>query len=119
VPFWPKIPWKRPKSDKPFTRTWLFSLGLGLLIGVAALYDQGRVTTDVASSACRVQVTAERLPLRAEPEPGPNISVYLERGDIRPASTTVRNGYRQLTTGEWASDQYLKPLPPADRCTPS
>ena len=115
----PRIKWKKNTEKRSFARSWLFTLGLGLLVGFGALLGQGSVRTDSGLSApCRVEVTADTLPLRSAPEPAASSPGNLRRGDLRGATTTVRNGYRELSDGAWALDQYLRPLPPLSECTP-
>jgi hypothetical protein len=107
------------RQDVSFFRKWPFALILGAALGVLALVDKGTLTTDGGlSSACRVEVIADVLPTRSDPDPSASRTYgNLKRGDLRGATTNVRNGYRQLTDNTWALDQYLRPLPPADKCT--
>lgn len=116
--------WSKRRSARAsvsFVRKWPFALILGTLLGVFALIDRGSLTTDGGlSSPCRVEVTADLLPARSDPDPTDS-RVYntLKRGDLRGATTIVRNGYRQLSDNTWALSQYLRPLPPVDKCKPS
>jgi hypothetical protein len=110
---------KAVRDNVSFVRKWPFALILGALLGVLALIDKGSLTTDGGlSSACRVEVIADVLPTRSDPDPSASRTYgNLKRGDLRGATTNVRNGYRQLADNTWALDQYLRPLPPVDKCT--
>jgi hypothetical protein len=98
--------------SKPKTSGWPFAALVALGLGILVLIDAGSVSAKSGlSSACRVEVIADTLNVRANPEPtAPTISV-LHRGDLHGAETTVRNGFRQLTGGGWAWDDFLRPLP--------
>jgi hypothetical protein len=112
---------KAARAKVPFVRKWPFALILGAVLGVLALIDRGNLTTDGGlRSPCRVEVTADVLPARSDPDPTAS-RVYgnLRRGDLREATTNVRNGYRQLADNTWALDQYLRPLPPVGKCKAS
>jgi hypothetical protein len=113
---------RKIKRDQiSFARKWPFAFIAGALLGVLALVDKGNLTTDGGlRSPCRVEVTAETLPTRSDPDPSASRTYNsLKRGDLRGATTNVRNGYRQLTDNTWALDQYLRPLPPVEKCRPS
>jgi len=108
---------KIKKIKKPDTRGWGFTIVLGVLLGFSALIDQGVVNADSErTSPCRVEVTADTLPVRVDAQPSAKSTSTLKRGDLRGATTTVRNGYRQLSDGGWTLDTYLKPLS-GSRCT--
>jgi hypothetical protein len=100
------------KLSMPKTRSWLFAAICALVLGVLVLIDAGSVSSGSGlSSACRVEVTADTLNVRASPDPGAATTSVLRRGDLRGAETTVQNGYRELTGGGWALDDFLRPLP--------
>lgn len=102
---------------KPNTRSWLFALIVALVLGIAVLIDRGSLSAQSGLAApCRVEVTADGLTVHSSPEPTGSIVGTLHRGDLRGAETTVRNGYRQLSDGNWALDQALRPLP-GSRCS--
>ncbi|GAA5150291.1 hypothetical protein GCM10023321_15360 [Pseudonocardia eucalypti] len=103
-----------PKMPK--AKSWPFAAGVSLILGVMVLIDKGAVSsTSGLSAPCRVEVTAE-VNIRDSPEAsGRNIGT-LHRGDVRGTQPTVRNGYRDLGNGEWALDQFLRPLP-GSTCT--
>jgi hypothetical protein len=109
------------RSSVSFVRKWPFAFIVGAVLGVLALIDKGNLTSDGGlSSPCRVEVTADQLPTRSDPDPSASrTDETLKRGDLRGATTNVRNGYRQLTDDTWALNAYLRPLPPADKCDPS
>ena len=114
--------WRKKRAVKraqvSFARKWPFAVIVGALLGVLALVDKGNLTTDGGlSSPCRVEVVADVLPTRSDPDPTASRTyASLRRGDLRGATTNVRNGYRQLTDNTWALDQYLRPLPPVEKC---
>jgi hypothetical protein len=96
----------------PNTRSWAFAAIIALVLGVLVLLDAGSVSTSSGlTSACRVEVTADTLNVRVNPNPGAATTTVLHRGDLHGAQTTVQNGYRQLTGGGWALDDFLRPLP--------
>ncbi|HEX4250695.1 MAG TPA: SH3 domain-containing protein [Pseudonocardia sp.] len=100
------------KLSRPDTRSWLFAGIVALVLGVLVLIDNGSLSANSGlESACRVEVTADTLNVRATPEPGGATTTVLHRGDLRGAETTVQNGYRQLVGGGWALDDFLRPLP--------
>jgi len=108
--------WKKRRKETHFTRRWTFAILLGVLLGIASLLDKGQVTTNALSSACRVEVVADTLPARSDPDPTARSLGNLRRGTVTGATTTIRNGYRQLADQSWALDQYLRPLPPVEKC---
>jgi hypothetical protein len=101
------------KLSKPNYRSWFFAGMVALGLGVLVLIDNGSLTTGSGlEAACRVEVTADTLNVRASPEPAAATTTVLHRGDLRGAETTVQNGYRQLAGGGgWALDDFLRPLP--------
>jgi hypothetical protein len=101
----------RFQVTKPNYRGWPFALAMGLLLGILVLIDNGSVNTNVISSACRVEVTADVLSERASADPSSSSENDLHRGDVLGATTEVQGGYRKLTDGNWALDLYLRPLP--------
>ena len=64
---------------------------------------------------CRVSVVADVLNVRAGPSIDANVVGQLVRDAETDATTTVTNGYRKITGGRWASDEYLRPVDGA-RC---
>ncbi|MBO0850167.1 MAG: SH3 domain-containing protein [Pseudonocardia sp.] len=112
-----KIDTKTLRKDKPKLWSWLVSLVIALVLGVAVLIDRGSLSSESGLSApCRVEVTADGLTVHSSPDPTGSIVGTLHRGDLRGAQTTVRNGYRELADGNWALDQALRPLP-GSRCS--
>lgn len=99
------------------TRSWLFAALIALVLGVLVLVDAGALSSNSGlTAACRVEVIADTLNVRSDARAdAPTVSV-LHRGDLHGAETTVRNGYRQLTGGGWAQDDFLRPLP-GSKCT--
>ena len=96
----------------PKARSWAFAGIVAVVLGVLVLIDAGSVTPNSGlSAACRVEVTADTLNVRSRPDPGAPSTSVLRRGDLHGAETTVQNGYRQMTGGGWALDDFLRPLP--------
>jgi hypothetical protein len=89
---------KAARSEVSFVRKWPFALIVGVTLGVLALIDKGNITTTAGlGSRCRVEVVADLLPTRSDPDPsGSRTYRTVKRGDLRGATTNVRNGYRQL-----------------------
>jgi hypothetical protein len=113
---------RKAASDKiPFTRKWPFAIMLGTALGIIALIDKGTLAADNGlASRCQVTVVGvDLLPVRSRPDPTIAKAQYnLKRGDQRGATTSVENGYRKLSDGNWAFDKYLRPLPPPlDKCS--
>jgi hypothetical protein len=102
---------KIKKFKKPNTRGWPFALVLALILGILVLLDNGSVNSDVISATCRVEVTADVLSERAGPDPSTESQKELHRGDVLGALTEVQNRYRKLVDGNWALNEYLRPLP--------
>jgi hypothetical protein len=99
------------------TKSWMFSGVIALVLGIAVLIDKGAVSSQSGLAApCRIEVTADVLNVRSSPDPGAQTVATLHRGDLRGAETVVRDGYRQLSDGNWALDEFLRPLP-GSTCT--
>jgi hypothetical protein len=115
--------WRASRKSVPFMRRWIFAIGLGLVLGVLSLISRGTLVADAGlTSPCQVTVVnADTLPVRAQPDASiQQKPLYdLKRGQQRGATTTVQNGYRKLSDGNWALDLYLQPLPPPlNKCGP-
>jgi len=96
----------------PKTRSWTFAAIVAVVLGVLVLIDNGSLSSSSAlNTACRVEVTADNLNVRANPEPNAATTTVLHRGDLHGAETTVQSGYRLLAGGGWALDDFLRPLP--------
>jgi hypothetical protein len=108
----------KAREEMSFARKWPFALILGTLLGLLALLDKGLVAPAAnLDSPCRVQVTAETLPVRGSADSTGDKVTELKRDQLIGATPTVTNGYRQLADGNWALSQYLQPLPPVENCT--
>ncbi|HEX5402295.1 MAG TPA: SH3 domain-containing protein [Pseudonocardiaceae bacterium] len=90
---------------------------IGVVVVVAVLYaiqsgKKGNAQTggSTASGNCQVQVTADALNVRSTPESTGKVIGKLTTGAVHTATSTIRNGYRQLAANEWASSQFLKPV---------
>lgn len=87
--------------------TWVI-IGLVALVGFALVLgkDHG---ADASSGACKMTVSADVLNIRDAPAASGQIIGKLDRGAQTDAETTVQDGYRELGTGRWASEQFLTP----------
>jgi hypothetical protein len=63
-----------------------------------------------ATGACQVQVTADILNVRSGPSTGDKVVATLKTGSTEAATATTQNGFRELSTGHWASSDFLKPV---------
>ncbi|MFC4853397.1 SH3 domain-containing protein [Actinophytocola glycyrrhizae] len=96
-------------------------VALVLLGGVGLLYvqgadqrrEQGRDGAPASSetSACRMVSTADGVRVRSAPAIDPaNVVDELAAGEEADASIEVRNNFRKLDEGRWASEDFLRPL---------
>lgn len=90
---------------------------IGILVGVVVIYLIGadeHVSQGAESSGdsgdCRVAVTADILNVRAGPSLDAKVVGQYEYRTKTDASKLVKNGYRKLDKGRWASDKFLKPV---------
>ncbi len=60
------------------------------------------------SGGCQVQVTADVLNIRSGPDDTATVVGKLATGAVTAAQATVQNGYRELGTGRWVSNQFVK-----------
>lgn len=87
---------------------------VGLLVLVAFLLivqnnkKSGAQPTGNSTAACQMQVTADVLNIRSGPDDTATVVGKLSTGAVTAAQTAVQNGYRELSTGHWASNQFLK-----------
>jgi hypothetical protein len=101
-----KVKWGRPK-----VKGWPFAGICALVLGVLVLIDKGSVTTSsVTAAPCRVEVTVDNLVEHANPDGTSGVARTLHRGDIVDATTAVQNNYRKMQDGNWALDDFLRPL---------
>nr|WP_246381399.1 SH3 domain-containing protein [Prauserella isguenensis] len=59
---------------------------------------------------CSMTVDADVLNVRSGPSTGDEVVGTLEQGAETDATTDVRDGFRKLADGEWASDDFLEPV---------
>jgi hypothetical protein len=105
-----------PKLDKKFFEGWLFVIVAGLVLAVIAIINSGGMAqTTVApadgSSGCQLEVTTDRLNVRASPSQDGPLLRTLSRGDVVDGTRIQNNFYRQLEDGGWAATEFLTPLP--------
>lgn len=63
-----------------------------------------------SGGGCKVQVTADVLNVRAGPSTTAKTLTPLHTGQTVSATATTQNGFRELSTGHWASSDFLKPV---------
>lgn len=84
---------------------------IGILVVVVVIFIfQGGKKADSQSSTgqCQVQVNASLLNVRASPVDNAPVVAKLANGNTVAATSTQQNGYRELSDGHWASNQFLK-----------
>jgi len=87
---------------------------IGLLVVVALMLivqnnkKSGAQPSNTSSGACQMQVTADVLNIRSGPDNSATVVGKLSTGAMTAGTSTVQNGYRELSTGHWASNQFLK-----------
>lgn len=85
---------------------------VGVLVVVAVLYfiQNGKKgnAQQTGQAGCQVQVTADKLNVRSGPAATDKIVHTFATGAIIAATSTVQNGFRELATNQWASNQFLK-----------
>lgn len=102
-------------------RSWTFVVVVGALLALMSIIDRGGLSTAPAAApasadpavACSVTVNTSTLNVRAEPTvTSAQVQQLLQGVDVA-ATTTVVGGFRELSEGHWAQDQYLTPVPGA------
>jgi uncharacterized membrane protein len=85
---------------------------LVLVVVVFVIQNKGKSNAqtgaDSGSGSCQVQVTATQLNVRETASGTAKVVDKLVSGNTSSATTTVQDGFRELSTGRWASDQFLK-----------
>jgi uncharacterized protein YgiM (DUF1202 family) len=89
---------------------------IGALIVVAVLFfiQNGKNGNAQSGSdsrgGCQVQVTADILNVRSGPSTSDKVVGTLKTGATQAATATTQNGFRELSAGPWASEDFLKPV---------
>lgn len=108
-------------------RSWTFVVVVGALLALMSIIDRGGLATVSAATAtgtaatgtgtaagsCTVTVNTGTLNVRADPTVTSAQVQQLLEGVAVAATTTVVSGFRELSDGHWALDQYLTPVPGA------
>jgi hypothetical protein len=89
---------------------------IGVLVGVAVLFaiqngKNGNAQSGASNGgggACQMQVTADVLNVRTAADGKSQVVAKLATGAITGATTTVRNGYRELSANHWVANQFVK-----------
>ena len=63
--------------------------------------------TTSSNGQCQMKVTADVLNIRSSPDGGGTVVGKLQNGQVTSAQKTVQNGYRQLNTDQWVSNQFV------------
>lgn len=92
-------------------RSWTFVVVVGVLLTVLSVIDRGGLATArSAGGMCRFAVDTATLNVRAEPSVTSAQVDQLARGVEVSATSILTGGFRKLSEGHWALDQYLTPL---------
>lgn len=62
------------------------------------------------SGQCQLKVNADVLNIRSTPDGNGTVVGKLSNGQVASGTKTVQNGYRQLNTNQWVSNQFLTPV---------
>lgn len=93
---------------------------IGAVVVVAVLFviqngKNGNAQSDTGGGSgdtggCQVQVTADILNVRSGPSTSDKVVSTLKTGSTQAATKTTKNGFRELSSGHWASGDFLKPV---------
>ena len=97
------------------TKRMLIVIGLVVVVALMVIVQNNKKsgaqpTGNTSSGACQMQVTADSLNIRSGPDNTATVVGKLSTGAMTAGTGTVQNGYRELSTGHWASNQFLKPV---------
>jgi hypothetical protein len=85
---------------------------IGVLVLVVVLFavqnNKKTAAQTTSPTGCQMQVTADVLNVRATADGKAKVVGKLTTGAVTAAQKTVQNGYRELGTGRWVSNQFLK-----------
>jgi hypothetical protein len=108
-----------PKLEGKSFSGWVFVLITGLLLALYAIIDRGglnAITVADGSTGCQLEVTTDRINVRAGPSQDTEQLRVLTRGEVVDGTRVVVNLYRQLEDGTWATGEFLTPVP-GSNCT--
>ena len=117
-----------PKLEGKFFSGWAFVLVTGLLLALYAIIDGGGLADSTSytpaapvagsdgSTGCQLEVTTDRINVRAGPSQDTEQLRVLTRGELVDGTRVVVNLYRQLEDGTWATSEFLAPVP-GSNCT--
>lgn len=88
---------------------------IGALVVVAVLFfvqngKNGNAQSGSGGGGCQVQVTADILNVRSGPSTSDQVVSTLRTGSTQAATKTTENGFRELSAGHWAAEDFLKPV---------
>lgn len=84
----------------------VIAAGWMYLNGSASPFSEGAES----GSACQMTVHADVLNVRAAPDGGADVVEKFKQDAELGAMPVVQNGFRQLSEGRWASEEFLKPV---------
>jgi len=94
-------------------RGWPFVIVIGLLLALLSILDRGglaAVRTAPTGSSCSFTVTGNGVNVRSQATATSSQVEQLATGTTVTGTTTVTNGFRQLSDGDWVLDNYLTPV---------
>ncbi len=101
------------KPDSDFYKGWRFVGLCAIALTIAVFISRGGWDTVQAgledSNDCRVQVKADEVRVRAAPETNAAVVDMLRKDHVSAAQREVQNGFRKLSEGRWAWEQFLVP----------
>jgi hypothetical protein len=108
-----------PKLEASSFKGWTFVLIAGVVLALLAIIDRGglnAITVADGSTGCQLEVTTDRINVRAGPSQDTEQLRVLTRGEVVDGTRVVVNLYRQLEDGTWATGEFLTPVP-GSNCT--
>ncbi|MGH3979479.1 MAG: SH3 domain-containing protein [Pseudonocardiaceae bacterium] len=97
-------------------RLWI--IGGALVVGALVLNAE-REGDGGDGQGCEVEVTVDRLNVRAAAGPEHPVVDQLRAGDTTAADPVTENGFRRLGEGRWAAAEFLVPTDGSDCGVPS
>lgn len=89
-------------------------LAAGGVVALAVYSGYGGQAVDkvapASSAACSFTVSADTLNVRGGPEMSEPIIAKYKQGTEVHAQHDLQNGFRKLSEGRWAAEQYLAPV---------
>ncbi len=101
--------------DSRVYRGWGFVAICAVVLAILVFLDRGGLQSAQSgatptSGGCRVEVTGTEVNVRTAPTTASPVVAVLRRGELRPATQTVRDGFRQLDEDQWVAEQFVTPV---------